>query len=195
MRLRLQASILVAMAWQGLGQSRPAAVDDCFANAAPSGPKIDRLPVLVRCALSLVPNIDPAQVVVLDSASGLTKYLLEWGYSRQVSDQTVQEIEKLAEFTIDHHYPIFINRDTYHYRRILKSWQEGKRPDEAARVLASDLYHEHRHILGDEEAAALQAHVLLLTQWRAKGLLSIADPYIRAKYAELSKLRKHGSER
>jgi len=160
-------------------------------TAAPTAPRNHQpLPALVRRALDFVPRIDPAQVVVLHSASGLTKYLLVWGYSPRISEETVNGVRRLAEFVIDNHYPIFVNADTYQYRRILTSWQHGKEPDQAARVLASDLYHEYRHTLGEEEIEALEAQVALLAKWRAERLLTIADPYIQAKQVELKTLRK-----
>ena len=168
---------------------------EAFSLRVPAASADQALSPLVRRALSFVPEIDSTQVVILDKAPGLRKYLLDWGYSSEVAKATEREVKTLAEFTIDHHYPIFINADTNHYQRILKSCQEGKAPVEAARVLASDLFHEFRHVLGEEEESALAAQVLLLTRWRAEGLLTIADPYIAAKRAELSKVRTNGLRR
>ena len=63
-------------------------------------------------------------------------------------------------------------------------------PDQAARVLASDRYHEYRHAAcGEGEIRALEAHVGVLKKWRARGLLTIAEPYIESKEAELNELR------
>ena len=75
----------------------------------------------------------------------------------------MEELGTLAEFTVDHHFPIFINAESSHYRRISASWERGKAPDEAARVLASDIYHEYRHAAcGEEEMDALAAQISLL---------------------------------
>ncbi len=124
-------------------------------------------------------------MVTLPRATEVSPYLLSWGYSRETTSATVEELGTLAEFTIDHHFPIFINAGSPHYRRISASWERGKAPDEAARVLASDIYHEYRHAAcGEEELDALAAHISLLKRWRAEGLLRIADPYIASKESE-----------
>src|SRR5438132_594734 len=138
------------------------------------------LPPMVEKALSFLPEIKADQVVILKDADEIKAYLSEWGYSPRAAREFVHEIKPLAEFTIDHHFPIFINASNQHYRRLLKSWEIGKDPEQAARVMASDLYHEYRHAAyAEDEAEALEAHVGLLKRWRAAGLLLIADPYIR----------------
>ncbi len=149
------------------------------------------LPLLVKQAIALLPFIDDGQVVILPRTSDLSVYLVSWGYSRDTASQTVAEVAPLAEFTIDHHFPIFINGGSPHYRRILASWEHGKSPDEAARVLASDIYHEYRHAAcGEEELDALAAQICLLKRWRHEGLLKIADPYIAAKESRRRSLAK-----
>src|SRR5205823_12512750 len=138
------------------------------------------LPAMVQEAVSFLPEIRMDQVVLLKEVDEIESYLSEWGYAPGAAREFIHEIKPLAEFTIDHHFPIFINASTQHYQRILKSWEIGKYPEQAARVMASDLYHEYRHAAyGEEEVEALEAHVSLLKQWRTAGLLLIADPYIR----------------
>jgi hypothetical protein len=149
-----------------------------------------QLPALVHRALDFLPEVRADQVVVLIESRELRSYLSAWGYSPDSSSETVQEIKGLAEFTIDHHFPIFINASTWHYQRILKSWETGKFPEQAARVMAADLYHESRHAEhGEDEAEALEAHVALLKKWRAERVLTIADPYIRDLEERLRKER------
>jgi hypothetical protein len=144
-----------------------------------------RSPLLVRQAIALLPFIEDRQVVILPRASGVSLYLVSWGYSRETASETVGELATLAEFTIDHHFPIFINGGSPHYRRISASWEHAKSPDQAARVLASDIYHEYRHAAcAEEELEALAAQISLLKRWRAEGVLRIADPYIAAKELE-----------
>jgi hypothetical protein len=153
-----------------------------------------RLPALVRRALDFVPAVREDQVVMLNEAGELEKYLVDWGYSSGTAAETIKRINHLAEITIDHHFPIFVNTWTWHYRRILLSWERGKFPDQAARVLAADLYHEYRHAaFGEDEIEALEAHLSLLKLWRAEAVLLIADPYIRSKEAELEGLRRQQS--
>jgi len=149
------------------------------------------LPLLVRQAIALLPFIENRQLVILPRASGVSTYLVSWGYSRKTALETVNEVAPLVEFTIDHHFPIFINAGSSHYRRILESWEHGKSHDEAARVLASDIYHEYRHAAcGEEEMEALAAQISLLKRWRAEGLLRIADRYISSKELEHRSLAK-----
>src|SRR5262249_39986104 len=93
-----------------------------------------RLPLLVRQAIALLLFIDVRQVVILPRPSDVSIYLVRWGYSEQATLETVSEVASLAEFTIDHHFPIFINAGSSHYRRILESWEHGKFPAEASRV-------------------------------------------------------------
>lgn len=150
------------------------------------------LPAMVQKALSFVPLIRTDQVVVLKDVDEVRSYLSEWGYTPRAASEFVQEIKPLAEFTIDHHFPIFINASTQHYQRILKSWEISKYPEQAARVMASDLYHEYRHAAyGEEEIGALEAHVALLREWRTAGLLLIADPYIRDLKDRLRALKQN----
>jgi hypothetical protein len=147
------------------------------------------LPPLVRRALEFLPGVRPDQVILLEDLKEVAPFLRARGYSAQAVTETTNKLQGLAEFTIDHRFPIFINGATWHYQRILASWKRGKSPDEAARVLASDLYHEYRHAAcGEEEHDALRAHISLLKIWREQGLLTIADPYIRAKEAELKQV-------
>ncbi len=142
----------------------------------------NRLPLFVRHAIALLPFIEDRQVVILPRAVKVSEYLVSWGYSREIAAETVNELADLAEFTIDHHFPIFINAESPNYIRILASWERGNSPDEAARVLASEIYHEYRHAAcGEEEWEALAAQISLLKRWRAEGLLRIADPYIASK--------------
>ena len=151
---------------------------------------------LVRQAIALLPFIEDRQVVILSRASDVAVYLVSWGYSRETAAETVKELASLVEFTIDHHFPIFINAASPHYRRILASWEHGKSPDQAARVLASDIYHEYRHAAcGEEELDALAAHIALLKRWRAEGLLEIADPYIASKESERRSLEGKSANR
>jgi hypothetical protein len=141
---------------------------------------------LIRRALSFVPDIKPKHVVILTERSELPGYLAAWGYSRLVTHRTVQEIGAFAEFTIDHHFPIFVNAGSSHFQRILRSWELSAFPDQAARVMASDLYHEYLHAqYGADECNALKEHITLLTSWRELGLLWIADRYITSKEVEL----------
>ena len=141
-----------------------------------------RLPLLVRHAIALLPFIQDRQVVILAHARDVSVFLVDWAYSRETASDTVGELEMLTEFTIDHHFPIFINAESPHYRRLSASWDRGKSPNEAARVLASDIYHEYRHAAcGEEELDALAAQISLLKRWRSENLLRIADPYIAAK--------------
>src|SRR6266567_8505329 len=159
--------------------------DSALNQDLPQAGAANRLPLLVRQAIALIPFIEDRQVVILPRASDVSVYLVSWGYSRETASETVAELAPLAEFTIDHHFPIFINAGSPHYRRILASWKHGKSPDQAARVLASDIYHEYRHAAcGEEELDALAAHISLLKRWRAEGLLRIADPYIASKESE-----------
>lgn len=149
------------------------------------------LPPVVRHALTFVPEVRPDQVVVIAGVEALEHILKERGYDSEVVLETIEEVKGLAEFTIDHRFPIFINASSYHYRRIEASFSRGRYPEQAARILASDLYHEYRHAaLFEEEIEALTAHVALLEKWRFEGLLTIADPYIQAKAAELRFLRE-----
>src|SRR5215471_4211003 len=148
-----------------------------------------RSPLLVRQAIALLPFIEDSQVVTVPQAGEASLYLVSWGYSRETASATVEELGMLAEFTVDHHFPIFINAGSSHYRRISASWERGKAPDEAARVLASDIYHEYRHAAcGEEEMDALAAQISLLKRWRAEGLLRIADLYIASRESRLRSL-------
>ena len=148
-----------------------------------------RSPLLVRQAIALLPFIEDWQVVTLRQASDVSLYLVSWGHSRETASATVEELAHLAEFTIDHHFPIFISAGSLNYRHILASWERGKYPDQAARVLASDIYHEYRHAAcGEEEMDALAAQISLLKRWRAEGLLRIADPYIASQESRLRSL-------
>jgi hypothetical protein len=145
------------------------------------------LPAVVRRALTFVPMVPAGQVVVL-RPEAVTPYLLSWGYNPEAAQATIAELHGLAEFTIDHHFPIFVNAESVQYLRIVQSFEYGQEPDQAARVLASDLYHEYRHAAcGEEERAALLAQLDLLERWRAQGVLTIADPYIAAKRDRLAK--------
>jgi hypothetical protein len=140
---------------------------------------------LIQRALSFVPDIKAEHIVILTQRSELLGYLLAWGYSQPVTHRTVQEVGAFAEFTIDHHFPIFVNASSSHFRRILRSWELSAFPDQAARVMASDLYHEYLHAeYGTDECNALKAQFTLLTRWRELGLLVIADPYITTKEVE-----------
>jgi hypothetical protein len=155
--------------------------------------KANPLPLLVRQAIALLPFIEERQVVILRRAGDGSVYLVNWGYSPETASETIKHLAKLVEFTIDHHFPIFINAGSPHYRHILESWEHGKYPDEAARVLASDIYHEYRHAACDEEELdALAAQICLLTRWRAEGLLTIAGPYIASKESRRRSLAKSG---
>ena len=70
-------------------------------------------------------------------------------------------------------------------KRIVTSWEGSGFPDQAARVMASDLYHEYQHAhSGADECRALTAQIALLKQWRDAHLLTIAGPYISAKETE-----------
>lgn len=158
-------------------------------------PVIERkeLPSMVLRALDFVPELKPDQVVLLDSTADLKPYLAAWGYSEQATYETIRAVRGFAEFTLDHRFPIFVNTGSWHYRRIVASWENGISPDQAAMVLASDLYHEYRHAAcGEGEVRALEAHVRILKLWRAQGLLTIANPYIRSKETELNRLRSAG---
>jgi hypothetical protein len=136
----------------------------------------------------MAPQIKPGQVVILSSESALLPYLRLWGYTRTVASQTLQEVRSLAEFTIDHHFPIFVNASSIHVQRIVRSWTLGAFPDQAARVMASDLYHEYLHAqYAAGECAALEGQLHLLTRWRDQGILTIAGPYIAAKHSALLK--------
>ena len=148
-----------------------------------------RSPLLVQQAIALLPFIEDSQVVTIQQTSEVSRYLVSWGYSRETASATVEGLGMLAEFTVDHHFPIFINAGSSNYRRILASWERGKAPDEAARVLASDIYHEYRHAAcGEEEMDALAAQISLLKRWRAEGLLRIADLYIASRESRLRSL-------
>ena len=139
----------------------------------------------------MVPEIEAGQVVILASESGLLPYVRSWGYTRAVARQTVQEVRSLAEFTIDHHFPIFVNASSVHVQRIIRSWTHGASPRQAARVMASDLYHEYLHAQhAAGECAALEGQLHLLTRWRDQGVLTIAGPYIAAKQSALQGCRK-----
>jgi len=143
---------------------------------------------LIKEALSVAPEIKPGQVVILSSQSALLPYLRSWGYSRAVASQTLQEVRSLAEFTIDHHFPIFVNASSVHVQRIVRSWTHGAFPGQAARVMASDLYHEYLHAqYAAGECAALEGQLNLLTRWRDQGILTIAAPYIATKQSALLK--------
>jgi hypothetical protein len=126
-------------------------------------------PRLVRNAIALVPFLKEQQVLMLARPSDVAAYLVEWSYSPETALETTKDLAALAEFTIDHHFPIFINAGSPRYRRILVSWARGNSPEEAARVLASDLDHEYRQAsCGEEELDALTAQVSLLKRWRAE---------------------------
>ena len=155
-----------------------------------------RSPLLVGQAIALLPFIEDWQVVTLAQASDVSPYLVRWGYSRESASETVEEVTHLAEFTIDHHFPIFINAGSSNYRYIQASWERGGHPDQAAWVLASDIYHEYRHAAcGEEEMDALTAQISLLKRWRAEGHLRIADPYIASQESRLRSLQtKSGRE-
>jgi hypothetical protein len=171
-------------------RSHPRACSD-NARQQESPQATNRPPLLVRQAIALLPFIEERQIVILPRASDVSVYLLSWGYSRETASETVEQLAKLVEFTIDHHFPIFINAGSPHYRHILASWEHGKYPDEAARVLASDIYHEYRHAAcGEEELDALAAQICLLKRWRHEGLLKIADAYIAAKESQRRSLAK-----
>jgi hypothetical protein len=145
---------------------------------------------LVVKALTFVPLVKSSQVLVINDPEETGECLLQWGYSPDVIRDTIGSLRHLAEFTIDHHFPIFINAATYQYRRLELSWAAGSAPEQAARVLASDIYHEYRHAAcGEEEEAALEAQIKLLKNWRRQGLLTIADRYIQAKEKELNEFR------
>lgn len=134
----------------------------------------------------MVPEIEPGQVVILASESALLPYVRSWGYTRGVAKQTLQEVHSLAEFTIDHHFPIFVNASSVHVQRIIRSWTHGVSPGQAARVMASDLYHEYLHAQhAAEECAALEGQLQLLIRWRDQGVLTIAGPYIAAQRSAL----------
>jgi hypothetical protein len=153
------------------------------ATDSPSG-----LPGLIKEALAIVPEIKPGQVVILSGESGLLPHLRSWGYTQAVANQTLKEIRSLAEFTIDHHFPIFVNATSLHVQRIVRSWTHGAFPGQAAHIMASDLYHEYlhaRHAAG--ECAALKGQLHLLTRWRNEGILTIAGPYIAAKESAILK--------
>jgi len=140
----------------------------------------------------LLREIEKCNVVVLRDPGDLVPYLLRFGYSRRTANETIDEVRHLAEFTIDHRFPIFVNATSPHVKRILSSWQRGKFPDEAARVMAADLYHEYLHAAeGMEECAAVRRHLKLMQRWRNQGLLHIADPYIANKALELNRLNCH----
>lgn len=155
-----------------------------------------RLPLLVLHAIALLPFIEDRHVVILPRASDVSVYLVSWGYPLETASEIVEGLSHLAEFTIDHHFPIFIDAASSNYRYILASWERGKYPDQAARVLASDIYHEYRHAAcGEEEMDALAAQISLLKRWRAEGLLRIADPYIASRESRLRSLEtKSGNE-
>jgi hypothetical protein len=140
---------------------------------------------LIRRALHFFPQVRPDQVIVLENPSDLMGYLLAWHYSRDVACGTIKEIASFAEFTVDRHFPIFVNASSRHVKRIVTSWERSGFPDQAARVMASDLYHEYQHAQGGaDECRALTAQIALLKQWRDAHLLTIAGPYISAKEAE-----------
>ena len=148
--------------------------------------ELDRL---VARARSLVEEIRECDVVILRDPRDLLPYLLRLGYNRQVALATIAEVRHLAEFTINHHFPIFVNAGSPHTQRILRSWQEGQFPEEAARVMAADLYHEYLHAAkGREECDAIRGHLTLLKRWRDEGLLHIAGPYIETKASELRRM-------
>jgi hypothetical protein len=149
----------------------------------------DALERLVTRAKSLVQDLSDCPVVILREPRDLLPHLLRQGYARQVALATIAEVRHLAAFTIDHRFPIFVNAGSPHTQRILRSWQEGQFPEEAARVMASDLYHEYLHAAkGQEECDAIRGHLQLLKDWRAEGLLHIAGPYIVAKTSELRRM-------
>jgi hypothetical protein len=138
-------------------------------------------------------------VIVLENHHALLSYLRAWGYHQDVATKTLQEIRSMAEFTIDLHLPIFVNASSLHVQRIVRSWQTSRFPDQSARVMASDLYHEYLHAVhGACESKALKGHITLLKQWRDAGFLTIADLYIASKEAELRVLeaspREHRPE-
>jgi hypothetical protein len=141
---------------------------------------------LLQKALSFVPQVDPSHVVVITALEEVVPHLTARGYEAGVASETVRQLEGLAEFTLDHRYPIFINAGSRHVQRILRSWREGRAPDQAARVLASDLHHEFLHAVQTAgECTALQGHVALLENWRTQGVLRIADPYITSLKRDL----------
>jgi hypothetical protein len=149
----------------------------------------DELDRLVTRAKSLVQDLSDCEVVILRDPRDLLPQLLRRGYSRQAALTTVAEVRHFAEFTVDHHFPIFVNAGSPHTQRILRSWQKGVFPEEAARVMASDLYHEYLHAAkGQEECDAIRGHLTLLKRWRDEGLLHIAGPYIAAKTSELRRM-------
>lgn len=160
----------------------------CFqpANQSDKG-----LPAVVLRALSFVTELRPSQIVMLEDAQALEPFLRARGYDKGARKDTIKRVKGLAEFVIDHRFPIFVNTSTYHYRRIEASFLKGEFPDQAARVLASDLYHEWRHAaFGENEIDALHMHVQVLRRWRGEGVLTIADPYIDSKERELEEVRR-----
>lgn len=142
-------------------------------------------------ALHLVPEITSDQVVILQSRDDLKPYLAKRGYSPAIAQETVERVNGLAEFTIDRRFPIFINASSWQIRRLLISWQRSNFCDEAARILASDLFHEYQHAAkGLDEIGALTAHVRLLRKWHNEGRIVVATPYLEAKERELDTLRR-----
>ena len=81
--------------------------------------ELDRL---VARAKSLVEEIRECDVVILRDPRDLLPYLLRLGYNRQVALATIAEVRDLAEFTIDHHFPIFVSAGSHHTQRILRYW-------------------------------------------------------------------------
>jgi hypothetical protein len=152
------------------------------------------LEALLLKALSFVPEIERSQILVLNDLTHVIDFLVVRGYTHGIAAGTMQELRPLAEFTIDQRFPIFINATSTHVLRILRSWQYSKFPDQAARVMASDLYHEYLHAKHfADECVALQGQLRLLNSWRDKGMLTIAGPYIASRKAALTTLKSRGT--
>ncbi len=156
----------------------------------------DQLPALVKRALKYVPKeaqLESDQVVALENVGAyMTGYLKQSGYSSEVAREIAADLDSLADFVIDQQFPLFVGN----FSNLQKAWDKGGLfATDAARVLASQLWHEWQHVIRRaDEAQALEAHVALLQQWRKnKELSAAADRYIEAKQKQLAEERAKAS--
>ncbi len=140
-------------------------------TAKPSAPRV------VRDAAAIIP-MDPADIVVLEHVD---VHLREtYGRSAQKNESVARDC---VAFVVGDSLPIYINARSNEYRLLARLYE--KAPAEAARMLASTLYHEAQHLLGRDELSALIAQVKMLEYFQARGELTTGEGYLKGKQQQL----------
>jgi hypothetical protein len=144
------------------------------------------IPPIVSRALAEL-NLPEFPIVVLESPKA---FLLERG----IDKKQAEEIERnLSAFTLGESLPVYVNVSTANVESYRLETLFRTEPDQAAKMMASNIFHELRHAVnGEGEVIALKKQIAILEYWKMKGDLRLADSFIAGKKRELKDVEKRG---